>query len=85
LAVPNEHDAQACNNVAMAVLKRYDIRHSNIIMSINDMINASIATGRLIVDVDSTCNMHLANLAYDHATGKWEVEEDTQQGDNKFI
>jgi hypothetical protein len=85
LAVLDEHDAQACNNVAMAVLKHYDIHHSNIIMSINDRINASIATSRLIVDVDNTCNMHLANLAYNHATGKWEVEEDAQQGDNKFI
>jgi hypothetical protein len=37
-ALPNGHDAQACNNVTMAILKRYDIRHSNIILSINNTI-----------------------------------------------
>jgi hypothetical protein len=57
--------------MAMAVLKRYSIRRNNIIMSINDMINASIAISQLIVGVDNTYNMHLANLACDHATGKW--------------
>jgi hypothetical protein len=64
------HNAQACNDVAMAVLRRYDIYRSDIILSINDTTNASIATSQLILNIDGTCNMHLANLAYDHATGK---------------
>jgi len=59
-----------CNNAAMAVLKRYDIRCSDIVLSINDTTNTSLATSRLIVGIDGTCNMHLANLACDHATGK---------------
>jgi hypothetical protein len=70
LAVPNGHNAQACNNVAMAVLKHYNIHHSDIILSINDTTNTSLATSRLIVGTDGTCNMHLANLACDHAIGK---------------
>jgi hypothetical protein len=37
-ALPNGHDAQACNDVTMAILKRYDIHHSNIILSINNTI-----------------------------------------------
>jgi hypothetical protein len=44
LAVPNEHNAQACNDAAMAVLKRYGIRRSNIVLSINDTMNTSFAT-----------------------------------------
>jgi hypothetical protein len=68
--VPDGHNAQACNDVAMAVLKRYDIRRSDIVLSINDITNTSLATSRLIVGTDGTCNMHLANLACDHATGK---------------
>ncbi|CAK9209441.1 unnamed protein product [Sphagnum troendelagicum] len=69
-AVPDGHYAQACNDAAMAVLKRYGIRRSNIVLSINDTMNTSLATSRLIVGTDGTCNMHLANLACDHATGK---------------
>jgi hypothetical protein len=30
----------------------------------------SVVTSRLIVGVDGTYNMHLANLAYNHTTGK---------------
>jgi len=70
LAVPDGHNAQACNDAAMAVLKRYDIHRSNIVLSINDTMNMSLATSRLIVGTDGTYNMHLANLACDHATGK---------------
>jgi hypothetical protein len=70
MAVPDGHDAQACNDTAMAVLKRYGIRRSDIILSINDTTNASIATDRLIAGMDGTCNMHLANLACDHVTRK---------------
>jgi hypothetical protein len=70
LAVPDGHNAQACNDAAMAVLKRYGIRRSDIVLSINDTTNMSLATSRLIVGTDGTCNMHLANLACDHATGK---------------
>jgi hypothetical protein len=40
-------------------------------MSINDTTNASVATDEVIVGVDNTCNMHLANLACDHVTEKW--------------
>jgi len=60
--MPDGHNAQACNDAAMAVLKRYGIRHSDIILSINDTTNTSLATNRLIVSTDGTCNMHLANL-----------------------
>ncbi len=70
LAVPDGHNAQACNDATMAVLKRYGIRRSDIVLSINNTTNTSFATSRLIVGTDGTCNMHLANLAYDHATGK---------------
>jgi hypothetical protein len=69
LAVPDGHNAQACNDAAMAVLKRYGIRCSDIVLSINDTTNTSLATSRLIVGTDGTYNMHLANLACDHATG----------------
>jgi hypothetical protein len=51
-------------------LKRYGIRRSDIVLSINDTTNTSLATSRLIVGTDGTCNMHLANLACDHATRK---------------
>jgi hypothetical protein len=61
------HYAQTCNDGAMAILKRYDIRYNDIVLSINDMTNASVATGQLIVGADDTCNMHLVNLACDHA------------------
>jgi hypothetical protein len=54
----------------MAVLKRCGIRCSDIVLSINNTTNMSLATSRLIVDTEGTCNMHLANLACDHATGK---------------
>jgi hypothetical protein len=54
----------------MAVLKRYGIRRSDIVLSINNITNTSLATSRLIINMDGTCNMHLANLACDHATGK---------------
>jgi hypothetical protein len=70
LAVPDGHNAQACNDAAMAVLKRYGIRRNDIVLSINDTMNTSLATNQLIVGTDGTCNMHLANLACDHATGK---------------
>jgi hypothetical protein len=70
LAMPDGHNAQTCNDVAMVVLKRYDIRRNDIILSINDTMNTSLTTSRLIVGTDGTCNMHLANLACDHATGK---------------
>jgi hypothetical protein len=58
------------NDVAMAVLKHYGIRRNDIVLSINNTISASVATDRLIVGMDDTYNMHLANLACDHATGK---------------
>jgi hypothetical protein len=70
LAMPDGHNTQACNDAAMAVLKRYGIHRSDIVLLINDTTNTSFATNRLIVGTDGTCNMHLANLAYDHATGK---------------
>ncbi|CAM6007401.1 unnamed protein product [Sphagnum balticum] len=70
LAVPNEHNAQACNDAAMAVLKHYGIRRNDIVLSINDTMNTSFATSQLIIGTDGTCNMHLANLACDHAIGK---------------
>jgi len=68
--MPDGHNAQTCNDVAMAVLKRYNTRCSDIVLSINDTTNASIATSRLIFSTNGTYNMHLANLAYDHMTGK---------------
>jgi hypothetical protein len=55
----------------MVVLKHYGIRHNNIILSINDTTNVSVATGQLIAGTNGTCNMHLENLACDHMTGKW--------------
>ncbi len=70
LAVPDGHNAQACNDAAMAVLKRYSIHCSDIVLSINNTMNTSLATSRLIVGTNGTCNMHLVNLACDHATGK---------------
>lgn len=70
LAAPNKHNAQVCNDTAMAVLKRYGIRRNDIILSINNTTNMSVATDRLIASTDGTYNMHLANLAYDHVTGK---------------
>jgi hypothetical protein len=70
LAALDGHNAQACNNAAMVVLKRYDIRCSDIVLSINDTSNMSFVTSRLIVGTDGTCNMHLANLACDHVIGK---------------
>jgi hypothetical protein len=54
----------------MTVLKRYDIHCNDIILSTNDTTNASVATNRLIVSTNGNYNMHLANLAYDHATEK---------------
>jgi len=54
----------------MVVLKRYGIRRSDIVLLINDTTNTSLATSRLIIGTDGTYNMHLANLACDHATGK---------------
>jgi hypothetical protein len=69
-AMPDGHNAQACNDAAMAVLKRYDIRHNDTVLSINDTTNTSLTTSRLIVGTDGTCNMHLANLACDHVTRK---------------
>jgi len=54
----------------MVVLKRYGIRRSDIVLSINDTTNTSLTTSRLIIGTDGTCNMHLANLAYNHAIGK---------------
>jgi hypothetical protein len=54
----------------MAVLKRYGIHRSDIVLLINDTTNTSLATNRLIVGTNGTCNMHLANLACDHAIGK---------------
>jgi len=44
LAVPNRHNAQTCNDAAMAVLKRYNIRCSDIVLSINDTMNMFLAT-----------------------------------------
>ncbi len=70
LAMPDRHNAQACNDAAMGVLKHYSIHRSDIVLLINDTTNTSFATNRLIVGTDGTCNMHLANLAYNHATGK---------------
>jgi hypothetical protein len=62
LAVPDGHNAQACNDATMAVLKCYGIRRSDIVLSINDTTNTSLATSRLIVGTNGTCNMHLANF-----------------------
>jgi hypothetical protein len=45
LAVLDEHGIQACNDMTMAVLKRYSIRRSDIILPINDTANASVAIG----------------------------------------
>jgi hypothetical protein len=70
LVVPDGHNAQACNNAAMAVLKRYDIRRSDIVLSINDTTNMSFTTSQLIVGTDGTYNIHLTNLACDHVTRK---------------
>ncbi|CAM6002938.1 unnamed protein product [Sphagnum balticum] len=83
LAVPDGHNAQTCNDAAMAVLKRYGIRRSDIVLSINDTTNTSLATSRLIVGTDGTCNMHLANLACDHATGK--RKRTVKKGDCRLI
>ncbi len=55
----------------MAVPKHYNICCNDILQSINDMINTFVTTGRLIIDAEGIRNMHLANLAYDHAIGKW--------------
>ncbi|CAM6069157.1 unnamed protein product [Sphagnum tenellum] len=70
LAVLDGHNAQACNNAAMAIVKRYGIRRSDIVLLINDTTNTPLATSRLIVGTDGACNMYLANLACDHAIGK---------------
>jgi hypothetical protein len=70
LAMPDGHNAQVCNDAAIIVLKRYDIHHNDIVLSINDTTNTSLATNRLIFGTDGTCNMHSANLACNHATGK---------------
>jgi hypothetical protein len=67
----DEGGTQVCNDTTMAILKHYGICRNNIIPSINNTISASIVTGRLIAGTDGTYNMHLANLAYDHATRKW--------------
>ncbi len=68
--MPSEHGAHACNNMAMVILKRYSIRHSDNILSINDTTNTFVAMSWLIADADDTNNMHLANLACNHVTGK---------------
>ncbi len=68
--MPNGHGAQVCNNMAMAVLKHYDICCNDIVLLINDTTNMSITTSRLIIGTDDTFNMHLVNLACNHATGK---------------
>ncbi|CAK9225797.1 unnamed protein product [Sphagnum troendelagicum] len=70
LAMPDGHNAQACNDAVMAILKHHDICRSDIVLSINNTTNTSLVTSRLIVGTDGTCNMHLANLACDHVTGK---------------
>ncbi len=70
LAVLDRHDTQMCNDVAMAILKHYDIHCNNIILSINNTTNMFVVIDRLIVDADDTCNMHLVNLACNHAIGK---------------
>ncbi len=70
LVVPNGHGAQTCNNTTMVVLKHYAIHRSNIILSINDTNNAFVIIGRLIADANDTCNMQLANLAYNHTIEK---------------
>ncbi len=72
----DDHNTQVCNDTSMDVLKHCGILRNNIVLSINDMINAFVATGQLIVGTDSTYNMHLANLACDQ-----KAEEDVQQGD----
>ncbi|CAM6030958.1 unnamed protein product [Sphagnum balticum] len=70
LAVLDGHDAQAYNNAAMVILKHYGIRRNDIVLSINDTTNTSVATDRLIAEADDTFNMHLVNLTCDHAIGK---------------
>jgi hypothetical protein len=54
----------------MAVLKCYDICCNNIVLSINNMINASVATSQLITNANGTCTMHLVNLAGDRTIEK---------------
>ncbi len=68
--MPDGHNSQVCNDAAMAVLKCYDICYNDIVLSINDITNVSIVTSRLIVGMNGTYNMHLANLACDHMTRK---------------
>jgi hypothetical protein len=83
LAVLDGHGVQACNDAAMAILKRYDIRHSDIILSINDTTNALIATGKLIVSTDNSYNMHLAN--FNMRPHDQETKKDVQQGDRQLV
>jgi hypothetical protein len=68
--MPNKHNAQACNDAAMAILKRYGIHCNDIVLSINYTINTFVITSRLITGANGACNMHLVNLASDHTTGK---------------
>lgn len=68
--MPDGHNVQVCNDTAMAILKHYNICCSDIVLLINDTINVSVTTNRLIAGMDDTCNMHLAKLAYDHMIGK---------------
>lgn len=55
------HDTQVCNDAAMAILKRYDICHSDIVLLINDMTNASVVTSRLIGKRKRTLNKEIVN------------------------
>ncbi len=42
--MPNRHDVQACNDAAMAILKRYGIHCNDIVLSINYTINMFVTT-----------------------------------------
>ncbi len=44
LVVLDGHNAQACNDAVMVILKRYDICRNDIILSINDTMNMSLVT-----------------------------------------
>jgi hypothetical protein len=68
--MPDGHNAQACNNMAMVVVKHYSIRRNDIVLSTNDMTNVSIATDQLIANSDGICNIHFKNLACNHVTRK---------------
>ena len=70
LAAPISHSAEACAEAALGVLARYGATQTDIFASFNDTTNAAMATGRLLAGQAGSCNMHVAQLVADHATGK---------------